>query len=102
MLAPKNSGTSHSHVLPGAVIRPVLPSGLLTSHAAAAQGQPGETPAPPNVIVIYVDDLGAGMRFTQGYSGSPACGPSHCSLMTGEALRPRRGPRPLAERMICT
>ncbi len=62
-------------------------------------------PAPPNVIVIYVDDLGAGevgcygqehiqtphidsiaeagMRFTQGYSGSPVCAPSRCSLLTG-------------------
>ncbi|QDV07710.1 Arylsulfatase precursor [Planctomycetes bacterium Poly30] len=81
---------------------------LPLSHAIGQEAAPAEQPAPPspNVIVIYVDDLGAGevgcygqtkiqtpnidaiaavgMRFTQGYSGSPVCAPSRCSLMTGK------------------
>ncbi|MES2652241.1 MAG: arylsulfatase [Bacteroidota bacterium] len=60
----------------------------------------------PNVILIYVDDMGwgelgsygqdkiktpnldqlakEGMRFTQFYSSSPVCAPSRSSLMTGK------------------
>jgi arylsulfatase A len=59
----------------------------------------------PNVIFILADDLGygdlgcygqkiiqtpnidrlagEGMRFTQFYAGSPVCGPSRCTLLTG-------------------
>lgn len=64
----------------------------------------------PNVILIYVDDMGSvdlncygskeilspnldqlaseGVRFTQYYSGSPVCSPSRATLMTG--MYPRR------------
>jgi len=60
---------------------------------------------PPNIVLILADDLGygelgcygqkkirtptldrmaaEGIRFTQGYSGSPVCAPSRCVLMTG-------------------
>ncbi|MGI9271348.1 MAG: sulfatase-like hydrolase/transferase [Woeseiaceae bacterium] len=70
----------------------------LTSFACA------ESP-PPNVVLIFVDDLGycdselygcdavptpnirqladAGTRFTSGYVTSPVCSPSRASLMTG-------------------
>src|SRR6476620_2948724 len=59
----------------------------------------------PNVFWIMADDLGygdlscygqkkiktpnidklaaEGMRFTQHYAGSPVCGPSRCTLLTG-------------------
>ena len=62
--------------------------------------------AKPNIILIYVDDMGwgelgsygqqkiktpnldqmarEGMRFTQFYSSSPVCAPSRSSLMTGK------------------
>ena len=61
--------------------------------------------APPNVVVILIDDLGAidlgcygskfyrtphldrlateGMRFTQAYSACPVCSPTRAALMTG-------------------
>src|SRR5262245_33585766 len=59
---------------------------------------------PPNVVLIYADDLGygdlscygsaistpnidqiarEGMRFTHFYSSSPVCSPSRAALMTG-------------------
>lgn len=60
----------------------------------------------PNVVVVFVDDLGAGelgcygqqhietpridsiaergVRFTNGYTGSPVCAPSRCVLLTGK------------------
>ena len=60
----------------------------------------------PNILLIFVDDLGYGdlgcygqeliqtphidqlaadgMRFTQHYAGAPVCAPSRCSLMTGK------------------
>ncbi len=63
------------------------------------------TPATPNIIIIYADDLGygeigaygatalktpnldklanGGMRFTQGYASSATCTPSRFALLTG-------------------
>jgi len=63
-------------------------------------------PKPPNVVLIFVDDLGAGevgcygqehirtphidsiaqqgVRFTNAYAGSPVCAPSRCVLLTGK------------------
>lgn len=65
----------------------------------------GVTPVPPNIVLIFCDDLGygdlscygnrsyktpnidhlaaEGMRFTDFYTGSPACTPSRASLLTG-------------------
>lgn len=64
-----------------------------------------QTQRPPNVVLIYADDLGygelgcygqqkirtphldqlakEGMRFEQFYAGAPVCAPSRCMLMTG-------------------
>ena len=64
------------------------------------------TAAPPNVVLIVADDLGAhelgcygqklirtpgvdrmaagGMKFTQFYAGNAVCAPSRCVLMTGK------------------
>ncbi len=93
----------------GLVCLLVLAIGLLSSDSRAltASGpKPGsQEPRQPNVVVIYVDDLGAGelgcygqeriktphidsiaaagVRFTQGYSGSPVCAPSRCVALTG-------------------
>jgi arylsulfatase A-like enzyme len=71
---------------------------------AFAATQPGARR--PNIIFILADDMGygdtsvygqrriatpnidrlaaGGMRFTQAYAGAPVCGPSRCSLMTGQ------------------
>ncbi len=85
-----------------------LPAGL--SPQESGQGGQAALPTPararPNVVVIYVDDLGAGelgcygqehirtpnidsiaaagVRFTSAYSGSPVCAPSRCIALTGK------------------
>ncbi len=70
------------------------------------QQQKADTPMPPNIIYILVDDLGygdlgcygqkilktpnidqlaaEGMMFMQHYAGSTVCGPSRASLLTGK------------------
>ena len=90
--------------------RPTTALAGLTALAAAC----ASTSAPatseeserPNVVLVFVDDLGAGelgcygqehirtpyidsiaargVRFTQGYTGSPVCAPSRCVLLTGK------------------
>ena len=67
---------------------------------------PLDSPSPPNVILIYADDLGygdvgaygateiktpnidmlaeGGIRFTNGYASSATCSPSRYALLTGE------------------
>ncbi|GAA4902301.1 sulfatase family protein [Ferrimonas pelagia] len=81
----------------------LLPAALLPLAAVAS----GEAPTPPNVVVIYVDDLGYadvsayphasadvhtphidaiaenGVLMTKGYVTSPMCGPSRAALVTG-------------------
>ena len=69
--------------------------------------------APPNIIVIYADDIGygdlgcyggtgaktphvdrlarEGRRFTSGYCSSATCTPSRYSLITGEYAFRRKG-----------
>jgi arylsulfatase A-like enzyme len=75
-------------------------TGLLAAGFAA-----GVSPPRPNLVVIFVDDLGwldvgyqgdryqtpnidawsrSGMVFTQAYTPSPACSPSRAGLLTGQ------------------
>ncbi len=71
-----------------------------------AKGKPKVKPQKPNVIYIYMDDMGygelgcygqqkirtpnidrlaaEGIRFTQHYSGAPVSAPSRCMLLTGK------------------
>lgn len=78
--------------------------------AAAPRRPPGDER--PNVLLVYLDDLGygdlgcygsptirtprldalarEGTRFTQGYSGAPVCTPSRAALLTGR-VPPRSG-----------
>ena len=85
---------------------------LLTLFAAALLGlipairaDPAMPPTPPNVVIIYADDLGYGdlgcfgatdiktphidriardgIRFTDFYSASAVCSPSRAALLTG-------------------
>jgi arylsulfatase A-like enzyme len=73
--------------------------------AEIPSGQSGAGAAPPNIVLIYVDDLGygdlgcygsgindtphidalaaGGMRFSDYYSASPVCTPSRAALLTG-------------------
>jgi len=74
------------------------------STAAGAAGASQRAATPPNVVIIYCDDLGygdvgcygssirtpnidrlatEGIRFTHFYSGNPVCSPSRAALLTG-------------------
>ncbi|OUW17817.1 MAG: hypothetical protein CBD18_03855 [Opitutales bacterium TMED158] len=79
-------------------VSPLLALGFLLTQLAADQSK-------PNIVLIYVDDLGYGdlgcygsekndtphvdqlaadgMRFTEYYSASPVCTPSRAALLTG-------------------
>ena len=87
---------------------------LLTSVVCILAGPPNLAaqvgPTQPNIVLIFVDDMGygdpgcyggqlvptpnidalaaSGLRFTQGYSISPVCGPSRVGLLSG--LQPSR------------
>ena len=80
-----------------------LAMAILTSAVGAEESPPG--PAPPNIVLIYADDLGygdlgiyghhtiqtphldrlarEGLRFTHFYAPSPLCSPSRAGLLTG-------------------
>ena len=77
---------------------------LQLSAGAAAASLAAAPPRPPNIVMIYVDDLGygdlgcygssirtpnldrmaaEGVRFTQFYSANPVCSPARAALLTG-------------------
>ena len=81
---------------------------ILTMFVACLAPAPlfaADPPARPNVVVFFIDDLGAtdlgvygsryyqtpnvdrlaneGMRFTQAYAACPVCSPTRAALMTG-------------------
>jgi arylsulfatase A-like enzyme len=78
----------------------------------AACMAPSEAEAPPNIVLVYVDDLGwrdlgiqgsgfyrtpridqfasEGVRFTNAYANAPNCAPSRAALLSG-AYAPRTG-----------
>jgi len=84
---------------------------LLAFSALAATA--AETPAPPNIVLIYADDLGygdvscygaklvqtpnvdrlakEGLRFTDGHSPSATCTPSRYAMLTGEYAWRKKG-----------
>lgn len=85
---------------------------VLASCSNAAQTAAGAQTSPPNVVIIFTDDMGYadvssyggtwvqtphidklardGARFTNGYTAAPVCGPSRVALLTG-AYPPRFG-----------
>lgn len=80
---------------------------LLALSALPVHAQSTDEPAPPNVVLVLVDDLGwmdlhvqgnerldtpnvdrlasQGMRFTNAYSAAPVCSPVRAAIMTGQA-----------------
>ena len=74
--------------------------------STSASDRDADRAAQPNVVVVFVDDLGAGelgcygqrhiqtphidsiardgVRFNSAYTGSPVCAPSRCVLLTGK------------------
>lgn len=79
--------------------------GILSVALGFAGKGGAETPVRPNILLIYLDDMGwgqpgcyggtlaptpsidalaeKGVRFTNGYVSAPVCGPSRAGLMTG-------------------
>lgn len=87
-----------------------LPVLVISTQLAFIKLEARAEPTKPNIILIFVDDMGygdpgcyggslvptphidalaaTGLRFTQGYSISPVCGPSRVGLLSG--LQPSR------------
>src|SRR5450631_1599027 len=95
-----------SATLAGEMNTRLLPRRRFLQMSAAASGVSfaAAPPRPPNIVMIYADDLGygdlgcygskirtpnldrmaaEGMRFTQFYSANPVCSPSRAALLTG-------------------
>ncbi|MGD2017154.1 MAG: arylsulfatase [Planctomycetota bacterium] len=92
--------------LSAAAVTALLAACASTGSEAGGSRSAGAAPSRPNVVLVFVDDLGAGelgcygqehirtphidsiaargVRFTQGYTGSPVCAPSRCVLLTGK------------------
>ena len=80
--------------------------------AVSGCARAGEPADPPNIVLIYVDDLGwkdlgvqgsayyetpnvdrlaaEGLRFTNAYANAPNCAPSRAALLSGQ-YAPRTG-----------
>ena len=94
--------------LSAAAVTALVAACASTGSEAGGSRSAGAAPSRPNVVLVFVDDLGAGelgcygqehiqtpnidrmaregMRFTRFYAGAPVCGPSRCVLMTGKHL----------------
>lgn len=79
---------------------------ITACNSSVETDQQEETPLPPNIVIIYLDDLGygdvgaygstvlktpnidklanGGVRFTNGYASSATCSPSRYALLTGQ------------------
>jgi len=88
------------------ILRQLVSALMCTGASFAAPGRDIDAPPPPNVVVIFADDLGygdlgcygatkvqtpnidklamEGRRFTDAHSASAVCTPSRYALLTGE------------------
>jgi len=91
------------HLLRGALVAFVASVSL--SACSPAQHQPADSAGPPNIVIVFVDDLGYGdlscygetrwqtphldamaadgVRFTSFYTAQPVCSASRAALLTG-------------------
>jgi arylsulfatase A-like enzyme len=104
---PSPAPLSRSDLSRSDFIRNILPSLVLAVTTLACPYAGGESPSPPNIVILYADDLGygdlacqnpgaklttpnldrlarEGMRFTDAHSSSGICSPSRFALLTGQ------------------
>ncbi|MGA1204666.1 MAG: sulfatase [Opitutales bacterium] len=90
---------------PGRYLLSYLATALIVAGCAQASEESQSALAPPNIVVVLIDDLGwtdlgcygstfydtphvdalaaGGVRFTNAYAASPVCSPTRAALMTG-------------------